>query len=1034
MTSNPIYTMKFYKKMLCLFYVLVSSHAFTQNTLDNLGLTSSTPAAVAYSLRKLSSSYTGNAIQVRRSSDNTTQDIGFDNNGNLDTNALLAFVNGDNGFVSIWYDQSGNGRDLSRPEHHFHPQIVFNGNLKLIGSRVTIDFSGNKGLVYAGSLKLFSISTVIKSEATVWPDHHSILDASPRIGGILKSGDVYFYHEASQLAIWKNGISKTTSQSLAPVNEAMVLSISSQTYDLNKVFIGNYDGGGGGGSILETEAVAFSSLISNNDRLKLECNQGDYYSIITSCNTVINIQPSSTNKYECIGTLATPLAVEASGIDLTYQWYSNTTASNSGGALIDGATSTSITPSTGSVGTTYYYAEIAGYNGISITTNVSGAVIVDALPVVNISPSTITINSGDSVTLNASGASSYIWGFNNATPLDKVSGYKLAVGLRLLRSTYSGNAIRLRRASDNVEADFGFSGTNLNTSAITTWLNSSNAYCVKLYDQSGNGNDMIASTSNAQPLYVSDGLNNKPVLRFNTSQNLKNNVNFTPPYTVIYTAKQTGPSRGRVLNANNNWLLGWWNGSKTQGHFDGWVSRDGGVPADTNPYVYTGTGNGTESGFFENGISKTVRLNGGLNGPNGLRINENESSDADVAEIFVFDSVLSTNDRELVEKSSASYYGVYGEGFLGDTPSIPVSPIETTTYELTGYSANNGCSASSSVTVTVLKNPDLSNFNSQTRSYFDGSFMISPPSSISTAPITYSSSNTAVATISGTTVSITGTGTTTITATQESNATHFGTSISATLTVNAVSVLTQNGQISTSNFNYINKNGALATSSSLTVNGKIIATKSNDGLSAASAATSALQIKTDFPDANDGLYWIKNANINGGTPFQIYADMTTDGGGWTLILCNNNNSGWNASNAILRNETAPTINGQYSIIAYADYLKKSSSGFQYMMEATTRGHWGGIWTANQDYSFVKTNNTQTDVTINTQFSSWSYSNDGIEQRMPWYSPGSSGTITTSGDANGSWWGTLVSVSGYNPAPWLGCCGNDHPNIIWYWVR
>ncbi len=40
---------------------------------------SNTPAG-AYGLRKLSSSYTGSAIRVRRSSDNTEQDIGFTNN------------------------------------------------------------------------------------------------------------------------------------------------------------------------------------------------------------------------------------------------------------------------------------------------------------------------------------------------------------------------------------------------------------------------------------------------------------------------------------------------------------------------------------------------------------------------------------------------------------------------------------------------------------------------------------------------------------------------------------------------------------------------------------------------------------------------------------------------------------------------------------------------------------------------------------------------------------------------------------------
>jgi hypothetical protein len=221
----------------------------------------------------------------------------------------------------------------------------------------------------------------------------------------------------------------------------------------------------------------------------------------------------------------------------------------------------------------------------------------------------------------------------------------------------------------------------------------------------------------------------------------------------------------------------------------------------------------------------------------------------------------------------------------------------------------------------------------------------------------------------------------------------------------------------------------------LSINGKVISTKSNDGLTAASAGVSALQIKTDFPSAVDGLYWITNPNINGGTPFQIYADMTTDGGGWTLIMTNNSNIGWNGTNAILRNETAPTINGQYSIIAYADYLKKSSSGFQYMIEANTRGHWGGIWTANQAYSFVSTSNLNTDITLNSNFDVWSYADDGVEKRMPWYSSASQGLITTSVSADSMWWGTLISsVSNFDPAPWMNNSGVPNPGIIWYWVR
>jgi hypothetical protein len=50
-----------------------------------------TGAAVAYSLRKLRTAYTGAAIRVRRSSDNAEQDINFVG-GDLDTQSLLDFV------------------------------------------------------------------------------------------------------------------------------------------------------------------------------------------------------------------------------------------------------------------------------------------------------------------------------------------------------------------------------------------------------------------------------------------------------------------------------------------------------------------------------------------------------------------------------------------------------------------------------------------------------------------------------------------------------------------------------------------------------------------------------------------------------------------------------------------------------------------------------------------------------------------------------------------------------------------------------
>ena len=88
-------------------------------------------AAVAYSLRKLRTAYSGNAIRVRRSSDNTEQDIGFVGNL-LDTASLLTFCGAGNGFIARWYDQSTNNNHANQSAlFGSQAQIVSNGNLIL---------------------------------------------------------------------------------------------------------------------------------------------------------------------------------------------------------------------------------------------------------------------------------------------------------------------------------------------------------------------------------------------------------------------------------------------------------------------------------------------------------------------------------------------------------------------------------------------------------------------------------------------------------------------------------------------------------------------------------------------------------------------------------------------------------------------------------------------------------------------------------------------------------------------------------------
>ncbi len=78
---------------------------------------------VGFSLRKIRTGYSGSAVRVRRSSDNTEQDIGF-SGADFDVASFSSFVGGGNGFIVTWYDQGTNGYNATQATAANQPQIT----------------------------------------------------------------------------------------------------------------------------------------------------------------------------------------------------------------------------------------------------------------------------------------------------------------------------------------------------------------------------------------------------------------------------------------------------------------------------------------------------------------------------------------------------------------------------------------------------------------------------------------------------------------------------------------------------------------------------------------------------------------------------------------------------------------------------------------------------------------------------------------------------------------------------------------------
>ena len=95
------------------------------------------------------------------------------------------------------------------------------------------------------------------------------------------------------------------------------------------------------------------------------------------------IQPPGVDIDYCLGDVSSPLTVDATGTALTFQWYSNTERSYTNSSLINGAVNSSFYPSTAAAASLYYYCVVSGTCTPSVTSALSGKVVIKTPPVIN---------------------------------------------------------------------------------------------------------------------------------------------------------------------------------------------------------------------------------------------------------------------------------------------------------------------------------------------------------------------------------------------------------------------------------------------------------------------------------------------------------------------------------------------------------------------------------------------------------------------------------------------------------------------------
>ncbi len=127
-------------------------------------------SVAALGLRRLLTSWTGPALNLRRASDGARQDILFTPSGDLDAFGVQAFLGSSTGWIAAWYDQSGHRNHAVQATNAQQPQLVLNATP-----------TGRAAILWTGSLGGQNLQIASSASIDDWFDGGGYVALTSRV-------------------------------------------------------------------------------------------------------------------------------------------------------------------------------------------------------------------------------------------------------------------------------------------------------------------------------------------------------------------------------------------------------------------------------------------------------------------------------------------------------------------------------------------------------------------------------------------------------------------------------------------------------------------------------------------------------------------------------------------------------------------------------------------------------------------------------------------------------------------------------------